>query len=623
MKKITVLFFLVFLNSFSTFSQKEANDTLFVSGINRENLANYVTFWIDSSKTADIKKIERKFLAKKFKHWNAKSTLNLGKNPYPLWFHLNIKNNSKKYQDYWWGIYTQADTITVFKKTKESFKTIDTIVSSTLLRNKKVRTRFPSIKIELDNFESQEYFVKIENLRNTQNAITDLTTPEDNLMWEKKFYWSISFFVGCFLLIATLSFFLGIFAKEKTFLFYTLYLLIVLAMILSEELMVGVIENKTLFYILNHLHSLPNAIIALSLHFMIVKFILYQKNSQKRIKILDTINKWCLIFGLLFSAIYFIFKKNMFFDTGIFPYLWLISIFVVSSIMTITFIIIVLKFKQKVYIFLSVILGILFLYYNPAGYFLNYAGIVNYYTITYPNYFYWIVCVEFILLGCVIGWRYQKTLKSNYLLISEKAQKKEKDFRKKIAIQQKERALIARDLHDDLGATLSAVKLIVTNSYQQDKPLVNMITKANADLRTFFKKLTFNDAKEFNIINLIQEKIETLNTIGQIKFTFIHLGKEKNIASKLKQPIYKICNELLNNILKHSQALEVTIQIIIDNQQIQILAEDNGIGYDTKNLNKGMGINNINERVKKWKGKYYVNSNKNGTTSIVTIPNNL
>lgn len=624
MKKFIFSIFLLFLINFSNFAQEKFNDTLFVTGINRENLGKYVTFWVDSSKTANIKKIENTFLSHKFKHWNSNSTLNLGKNPYPLWFHLTVKNNSKKYQDYWWSFYTQADTITVYKKLNQQFKSIDTILNSTtLLDDKKVRTRFPAIKIELDAFEAQEYFVKIENLRNTQNAITDLTTPEDNLMWEKKFYWSTAFFIGCFSLISILCFFLGLFVKEKAFLFYSLYLLFIIAMILSEELMIGVVKDKTIFYILNHLHSLPNAIIALSLHFKLIKFILYQKNKQPKVKILSILNFSFLIFGFVFNLIYFIWKEEMFFDAGIFPYLWNSSIFVVFSLMTITFISIILRYKKKKYIILSSLLGLLLLYYNPAGYFLNYAGILNYYPITYPNYFYWIVFIEFILLGCFIGWRHQQTLKRNYQLLSNKSKKKEKDFRKKIAIQKKERATIAQDLHDDLGATLSAVKLIVTNSYQQDKTLLNMVTKANTDLRIFFNKLTDNSQKEINIIKEIQEKIYSLNSIGKLNITFISLGTDQKIATKLKQPIYKICNELLNNILKHSQAKEATLQIIIDDLQIEILAEDNGIGYNTKLANKGMGINNIKERVKKWKGNYYVSSNKNGTTSIITLPNKL
>lgn len=621
MKSYTLLLFFLFLNSFSGYNQEKLNDTLYVSGINREPLSRYVTYWVDSTKVAKITNVENNFSAKKFNYWNENSTLNLGKNPYPLWFHLNIKNSSKKYHDFWWGIYTQADTVTVYKKINNRFKSIDTILNSTLIDNKKVRTRFPAIKIELDALEAEEYFVKIQNLRNTQNAITDLTTPEDNLMWEKKFYWSIAFFVGCFLLISILSFVLGIVTKEKAFVFYTMYLLLILAMVLSEELMLGVVRNETLFYILNRLHSLPNAIIALSLHFMVVKFIFYQKELQSKIKLLSNLNLIFLFFGLLFAVIYFFFKEYMVFGNGFFPNLWQISIFAIFSEMILTLLIIILKFKKTFPFILSIFLGVIFMYYNPAGYFLNYAGILKYYTITYPNYFYWIVCIEFILIGSIMGWRYQKTLKTNYLLKTEKNKKKEKNFRKKIKIQQKERLQIAKDLHDDLGATLSAVKLIVTNSYKDNAPLVNMIHKANTDLRTFFIKLSLDLAKDQSIFNTLQEKIVNLNTIKNINISFITLGEEEEISKNLKQTIYKICNELLNNILKHSKAKEATIQIIVEKNQIEILAEDNGIGYKTQLNQKGMGIDNINHRIKKWNGNYYVSSNSNGTTSIIILPN--
>lgn len=621
MKTFQISFIIYVVFGFTIYCQQKTNDTLFVNGINRESLSEYVTYWVDSSKTTPIKNIEKQLSKNFFNHWQENQTLNLGKNPYPLWFHLNIKNTSKKYQNYWWGIYTQADTITVYRKYGENYKCIDTIVSSDLLDSKKVRTRFPAIKIELAANECNEYLVKIENLRNTQNAITDLTTPEDNLMWEKKFYWSIAFFVGCFLLIALVSLFFGILSKEKVFIFYTLYLLIILAMILTEELMIGIIKNKFLFYVLNHLHSLPNAVVALSLHFMIIKFIFYNKKDEQKIKILDTINHSFLCFGLIFAISYFFFKEQMVFDSGIFSFLWEFSIWVVLFNMIITLLAITLKFKNKTIVFLSFILGILFLYYNPAGYFLNYAGILKYYKITYPNYFYWIVCAEFILICCVIGWRYQRTQKANFLLISEKAKIKERNFRKKIKIQQNERIQIAKDLHDDLGATLSAVNLIVTNSYQDDKPLVEMINRANNDLRTFFNKLTFDISNELNFKKRLEEKVYNLNILGEINISLIILGEEKEITEKIKIPLYKICNELINNILKHSKAKEAIIQIMIDDKQIEVLAEDNGIGYNTQSQKKGMGINNIKERVKRWHGSYHVSSNKKGTTSIIKIPN--
>lgn len=610
------LFLLYFL---PTKSNTQFVDTLFVEGINTKSLANYASYWIDSTKKASVYDSERAFYNQRFKHWDENKTLNLGENPYPLWIRLTVKNNGTNYHVYWWGIYTQADTITFYKKNKDQFSLVDKLINNTLRNNKTIRTRFPATNIGLQPNQTETYFVKIENLRNTQNAITDFTTPEHNLMWEKKFYWQVGFFIGCFLLIALLSLCIGVFTREKAFFFYALYLLLIVVISLREEIMVSIVTNRFVFDILYKLHSLPCAIIALALHFYVIKFIFYRKSQNNKIKILSTLTTLFLAFGLVFLFIFYFFKKHMFFDAGIYPYLWDIGVFVVFSIMTVTLLAIVLKYKKWYTILGALLMGIVFLYYNPAGYFLNYAGILNYYNITYPNYFYWIVCFEFIVIGCFMAWRYKRTLTKNFMLLQEKTLKKEKDFRKKIEIQQKERLEVAKDLHDDLGATLSAVKLIVTNNHQEDTHLVTLINKANTDLKTFFKKLTTNTLQS-NVDIALQEKINALNTTGTVYFTFITIGDASSLSKKINQSIYKICNELVNNIAKHSKSKEATLQLLFEDDAVEILAEDAGVGFDTKKKYAGLGLKSIKTRIKALKGSLHISSSSKGSTFIIKIP---
>src|SRR5690606_18309280 len=101
----------------------------------------------------------------------------------------------------------------------------------------------------------------------TQNAITDFTTPQHNLLWEINFYWTIGFFIGCFFLIAFLSILFSCVIKEWTFLYYGLYLLCIVLLMLSEELMIPIIDSSLLFHSINRLHSLFLSLIALSLHY--------------------------------------------------------------------------------------------------------------------------------------------------------------------------------------------------------------------------------------------------------------------------------------------------------------------------------------------------------------------
>jgi two-component system NarL family sensor kinase len=78
---------------------------------------------------------------------------------------------------------------------------------------------------------------------------------------------------------------------------------------------------------------------------------------------------------------------------------------------------------------------------------------------------------------------------------------------------------------------------------------------------------------------------------------------------------------LANNILKHSNAENATIQVIIDEEQLLLMVEDDGIGFDVQEKHEGIGLDNIQRRVSRFKGKLYVTSDaRSGTTVIITIP---
>lgn len=598
------------------------SDTLFVSGPNMEHLSKYMTFWVDSTGNATMDDIAKALENGRFAHWKVNSTLNLGLNPYPLWLHFRVKNKGDRAEKYWWAIYSHADTIKVYEKLSSGWTGIDTIGYGTPLSDRKVKVRFSATEIDLGAGEGKELMLKVLNYRHTQNAITDFTTPEHNLLWEKKFYWSIGFFVGCFLLIGVISFFIGVVLREKTFLLYGAYLLLVIAMALMEELMVPMVSNPFLFSLLKRMHALPVAIIALGIHYHIIMYIIKPSDAKAGpLRILTLFNNILLAYGVVHLAGYLLFMEKLVHGQWPYSIMWYVGITVVFLILLVTLIAIVWSMYRKKQLILGIVFAFIVLYLNPAGYFLNYAGIVSYYKITYPNYLYWMVCAEIIAMGCILAWRYRKKERDHYMLLEEKALREEEALSREIEIQEQERKQIARDLHDDLGTTLSAIKLIITNSYAKDRPLVNMVTKANTDLRHFFNQLALPDLSGYGLFHILQEKVDDLNNMGKIKFRFIGVGKETLLGEGLKPPLIRISVELLSNVLKHSGATEATLQLIIDTDQVQMIMEDNGHGFDTDVVKKGMGIGNVYARARRWNGEVHISSSETGTTTIITIPN--
>ena len=205
----------------------------------------------------------------------------------------------------------------------------------------------------------------------------------------------------------------------------------------------------------------------------------------------------------------------------------------------------------------------------------------------------------------------------------ENANYEERMMHRELNIQNQERQQIARDLHDDLGATINAIKLLVTHTYVEDKKLIEMISNASNDIRSFYNKLSGTSSNLSSLKERVDNLIALYKNITPIEFNHIFIGNEQKISGTTKEALFKIVNEIITNILKHAQAKEVTIQILID-EDIQVIIEDNGIGFAVEKAMKGtgMGLKNIHQRVKNRNGVVHISSTKGNTTIIINIPLN-
>ena len=100
-------------------------------------------------------------------------------------------------------------------------------------------------------------------------------------------------------------------------------------------------------------------------------------------------------------------------------------------------------------------------------------------------------------------------------------------------------------------------------------------------------------------------------------------GMESRLETATEISLYRVIQELMNNILKHAKATEVTIQLNKVDTNLNIVVEDNGIGFDVAEALKkgGMGLRSIETRVKQLNGTISIDSGKGrGTTSIIDIP---
>lgn len=195
--------------------------------------------------------------------------------------------------------------------------------------------------------------------------------------------------------------------------------------------------------------------------------------------------------------------------------------------------------------------------------------------------------------------------------------------------QEKERQRIANDLHDDLGGLMATVKLHF--NALKDKNTPELYHKTNTLIDEAYQKVrSVAHAKNSGVIakqgllkavNEMAEKISSSNTID---IQVIDHGLENRLENSLELTIFRIIQELVTNVIKHAKASEVTIHITNHDESLNIMVEDNGVGFNPSQItktNKGMGISSIDKRVEHLDGTMTIESERlKGTTIIIDIP---
>lgn len=190
----------------------------------------------------------------------------------------------------------------------------------------------------------------------------------------------------------------------------------------------------------------------------------------------------------------------------------------------------------------------------------------------------------------------------------------------KIEGEEEERARIARELHDGLGGILAVLKMKFssqTNKTNQDQTIVKLLNQTADEIRKTAHNLMPDSINNLSIEEALTTYIEMINrTDGNliIELQIQTQITQTNASSKLS--LYRILQELLQNIVKHSQASFAVIQIFKQNNKLHILVEDNGIGFDFSNAKKGLGLTNLETRIKILNGKILFHSTPGRGTTI-------
>lgn len=199
-------------------------------------------------------------------------------------------------------------------------------------------------------------------------------------------------------------------------------------------------------------------------------------------------------------------------------------------------------------------------------------------------------------------------------------------------IKQEEQRKLGMDLHDDLASTIAGVKMKVeselmnsTDPIQEDrlKNISQLITNIYDRTREKSHELYHGQTNESEVSFSKRIKLITDNSFTSNKFkTVIEVDDDfmKTVSLPIKIQLLYIIQEAVTNIIKHSQANEVSILIYEDIGGLVLHVSDNGKGFNTESKRKGIGLNSISERAAIVNGTVDIISSNKGTEINVTIP---
>ncbi|MBC7862525.1 MAG: sensor histidine kinase, partial [Bacteroidia bacterium] len=191
--------------------------------------------------------------------------------------------------------------------------------------------------------------------------------------------------------------------------------------------------------------------------------------------------------------------------------------------------------------------------------------------------------------------------------------------------QEQERKRIAEDIHDSLGHLLSTTKLNLQTLPEGQKQIENslsLLNQASEEIRNITFNLMPRALEEEGLVAALNELANKITNTGTVKVALHVHDFERFVLDKQSQfNIYRIVQEAVNNILKHAEAKEISIQLIGQKDHLTIMIEDDGKGFDTTTKQSGRGLKNIVTRSLWLNGNINIDSTPGrGTTITTEIP---
>lgn len=194
----------------------------------------------------------------------------------------------------------------------------------------------------------------------------------------------------------------------------------------------------------------------------------------------------------------------------------------------------------------------------------------------------------------------------------------------------KERKRVAREIHEGIGQMLVASKfkaasIDVTgrNAEEGIRQVEELLEKSIEEVRRISVNMAPRSVEELGIENAIRNLCQQIESTTGIQVSFYYRGLANTAGNNILSTIYRIVQEALNNVIRHSHASKAVVELNQNSTKIELRVKDNGSGFavDEIDINKTSGLRNIQERVNILGGSIQITSGSLiGTGLVVSFP---
>jgi len=185
----------------------------------------------------------------------------------------------------------------------------------------------------------------------------------------------------------------------------------------------------------------------------------------------------------------------------------------------------------------------------------------------------------------------------------------------RLEIQEQTLSHVSREIHDNIGQTLSLARLqLHAIDERETDDMDKLLEKAITDLRTLSHNLNTDLIREKGFVQSVHDLLLQFERTGKYSVRFSNNDFNADMSDEVGIILFRIIQEVLNNIVKHAQATHIDVNLNTQNSVSYIVIKDNGKGFDTHSVkSKGLGLESIKERVKIIGGTLDVMSGNKGT----------